>query len=230
MNQETDRIKLHESWKQRLLPELTGPSMQALRLFLINERAKGRVTYPPAPLIFSALDATPFDAVKVVVLGQDPYIGPNQAHGMAFSVPRGETLPPSLLNIFKELGTDLAVPMPKHGNLESWAAQGVLLLNSVLTVAAGQSGSHQNKGWEAFTDRIVDVLNRDREHLVFLLWGSYAQQKGRLIDRGRHYVLKAPHPSPLSATRGFFGCRHFSQCNRYLSDKGKTPIVWALPD
>jgi uracil-DNA glycosylase len=224
-----DRIRLHPSWKSRLATEFAAPAMQALREFLVAAKADGRRIYPPGSLIFSALDHTPFDAVKVVILGQDPYHGPGQAHGLSFSVPPGVPPPPSLLNIFAEIERDLGFPRPRHGCLHYWADQGVLLLNAVLTVEAGQAGSHQGKGWEAFTDAIVDKLNREREHLVFLLWGSYAQAKGRLIDAHRHKVLKAPHPSPLSAHRGFIGCGHFSAANRYIEAHGGTPIDWHLP-
>lgn len=223
------RIRLHPSWKSRLLPELTSPAMQALRDFLAAERARGRVIYPPMPQVFNALDSTPFEAVRVVILGQDPYIGPGQAHGLSFSVPPGVPPPPSLLNIYAELERDLGLPRPRHGHLQAWAERGVLLLNSVLTVAAGQSGSHQNRGWESFTDRIVDLLNQERSRLVFLLWGSYAIRKGRLLDRSRHCVLSAPHPSPLSAHRGFIGCGHFGKANAYFRATGQSPLDWSLP-
>jgi uracil-DNA glycosylase len=226
---ELDRVRLHPSWKSRLSEALIAPEMQALRNFLIEQRLKGAQIYPPARLIFAALDATPFDAVKVVILGQDPYHGPGQAHGLSFSVPPGTAVPPSLQNIFKELEQDLGVAAPDHGCLLPWAKQGVLLLNAVLSVEAGRAGSHQGKGWEGFTDALIDRLNREREGLVFLLWGSYAQAKGRIIDRLRHAVLKAPHPSPLSAYRGFFGCGHFSAANRYLQGRGLAPIDWRLP-
>lgn len=225
---EAERIRLEASWKSRLLDYMLSPAMHALRLFLIAERASGRTLYPPWAQIFAALDATPFEQVKVVLLGQDPYIGPGQAHGLSFSVPPGTPHPPSLRNMFKELEQDLAIAVPETGYLVPWAKQGVLLLNSVLTVQAGASGSHQGRGWEGFTDQIVDLLNREREQLVFLLWGSYAQTKGRLIDRTRHCILRAPHPSPLSANRGFFGCRHFSKCNSYLAMTGQTPIDWRI--
>lgn len=224
-----DRVRLHESWKPRLAHALASPPMQALRDFLLEERARGATLYPPASRIFAALDATPFEAVKVVILGQDPYHGPGQAHGLSFSVPPGIAVPPSLANIFSELKRDLGFEPPGHGCLLPWARQGVLLLNAVLTVEAGRAGSHQGRGWEAFTDEVIAQLNRDREGLVFMLWGSYAQAKGRIIDRSRHAVLKAPHPSPLSAYRGFLGCGHFSAANRYLQGRGATPIDWRLP-
>lgn len=220
--------KLHESWKEALADEFQKPYFRDLKAFLLQERQAGHTFYPPGPLIFNALDSTPFDQVKVVILGQDPYHGPGQAHGLSFSVPRGVQAPPSLANIFKELRADLGVPVPGHGNLESWARQGVLLLNATLTVRAHQAASHQNKGWEAFTDAIVRALNERREGLVFVLWGRFAKEKGKIIDRSRHHVLTAAHPSPLSAHNGFFGCRHFSAINRYLADKGQAPINWAL--
>lgn len=224
-----DRIRLHESWKQRLLPVFADPRMQSLRAFLREEIAAGKAIYPPAAQIFAALDATPFDAVQVVILGQDPYHGPGQAHGLCFSVQPGTPAPPSLLNIFKEIESDLHIPPPAHGCLTHWARQGVLLLNTVLTVERGNAGAHRGKGWEVLTDAIVDLLNREREGLVFMLWGSPAQAKGRLLDTGRHLVLKARHPSPLSAHSGFFGCRHFSQANAWLERHGRTPIDWSLP-
>lgn len=203
--------------------------MHALAAFLRAEKAAGRRIYPPGAQIFAALDVTRFDAVKVVILGQDPYHGPGQAHGLCFSVQPGVPVPPSLMNIFAEIESDLGIARPDHGCLTPWARRGVLLLNSVLTVQAGMAGSHQGKGWEGFTDRVVDELNRGRDGLVFLLWGSYAQAKGKLIDTRRHCVLKAPHPSPLSAHRGFLGCRHFSKCNQYLEAHGQTPMDWSLP-
>jgi uracil-DNA glycosylase len=226
---ESPRIQLEASWRDRLAPELASPQMRALSTFLREEKAAGKRIYPPGPDIFAALDAVPFERVKVVVLGQDPYHGPGQAHGLSFSVPPGVDVPPSLQNIFKELGRDLGLPRPAHGDLRAWARQGVLLLNSVLTVEAGRPGSHQGKGWEGFTDRIVMLLDAEREGLVFMLWGSYAQAKGRIIDARRHCVLRAPHPSPLSAHRGFIGCGHFSAANRWLQGRGLTPIDWALP-
>ena len=201
--------------------------MQALAEFLRSEKAAGKIIYPPGPQMFAALEATPFDKVKVVILGQDPYHGPGQAHGLCFSVPPGVDAPPSLQNIFKEIERDLGIPRPAQGNLAAWAKQGVLLLNSVLSVQAGQAGSHQGKGWEDFTDHIVSTLDREREGLVFMLWGSYAQAKGRIIDNRRHCVLRAPHPSPLSAHRGFIGCGHFSAANRWLAGRGLAPIDWA---
>ncbi|MEO5560442.1 MAG: uracil-DNA glycosylase [Dokdonella sp.] len=224
-----DRVKLEPSWKARVGSQLERPEMLALSEFLRSEKAAGKVIYPPGGRIFAALDATPFDAVKVVILGQDPYHGPNQAHGLCFSVLPGVPSPPSLENIFKEIVRDLGIARPDHGCLLPWARQGVLLLNSVLTVEGGLAGSHQGKGWEGFTDACIDALNREREGIVFLLWGSYAQAKGKLIDTRRHRVLKAPHPSPLSAHRGFIGCGHFSRANEYLNERGHAAINWKLP-
>jgi uracil-DNA glycosylase len=203
--------------------------MQQLSGFLRQRKAAGANIYPPGGQILAAFDATPFEAVKVVVLGQDPYHGPGQAHGLSFSVLPGVPVPPSLVNIYKELERDTGFQRPNHGCLLPWAARGVLLLNSVLTVETGKPGSHQGKGWEGFTDHVVDVLNRERENLVFLLWGSYAQAKGKVIDARRHRVLKAPHPSPLSAHRGFIGCGHFSAANQFLGRTGQQPIDWTLP-
>jgi len=222
-------IRLEASWKSRIGDWFARDDMRALSAFLRQRRAAGATIYPPGGEIFSAFDATPFDAVKVVILGQDPYHGPGQAHGLCFSVRPGVPVPPSLDNIYKELARDTGFVRPDHGCLLPWARRGVLLLNSVLTVEAGQPGSHQGKGWEGFTDHVVDVLNREREQLVFMLWGSYAQKKGAVIDARRHRVLKAPHPSPLSAHRGFLGCGHFSAANQSLARSGQAPIDWALP-
>ncbi len=227
---DTDRIRLHASWKQRLGAQLASENMQRLREFLLAEKAAGKQIFPPGAQIFAALDRTPFESVKVVILGQDPYHGPGQAHGLCFSVQAGVTPPPSLVNVFAEIERDLGHPRPRHGCLLSWADQGVLLLNAVLTVESGHAGAHQGKGWESFTDAIIDLLNQEREGLVFLLWGSHAQAKGRLIDTRRHHVLKAPHPSPLSAYRGFIGCGHFSEANRLLAARGRTAIDWQLPE
>ena len=223
------RIKLDPSWKARVGAQFEQPPMRALAAFLRAEKQAGKVIYPPGPRIFAAFEATPFDAVKVVILGQDPYHGPNQAHGLCFSVQPGVPPPPSLENIFKEIERDLGIPRPDHGCLTAWAHQGVLLLNCVLSVERGLAGSHQGKGWEGFTDACIDALDREREGLVFLLWGSYAQAKGKLIDTRRHRVLEAPHPSPLSAHRGFIGCGHFSRTNAYLREHGQAPIDWRLP-
>ena len=223
-----DSVKLEASWKARVGDYLDRPEMRALSEFLRAELRAGKAIYPAPKNIFAALDTTPFEAVKVVILGQDPYHGPGQAHGLCFSVLPGVALPPSLENIFKEIERDLAIQRPDHGCLIPWARQGVLLLNAVLTVERGRAGSHQGKGWEGFTDACVDALNREREGLVFLLWGSYAQAKGKLIDTRRHRVLKAPHPSPLSAHRGFIGCGHFSKANAWLHEQGQAEIDWRL--
>jgi uracil-DNA glycosylase len=224
-----DRIRLEPGWKAQLVDEFHQPYMQSLRAFLLQRKQAGATLYPPGGQIFNAFDLTPFDQVRVVILGQDPYHGPKQAHGLCFSVQPGVRVPPSLLNIFKELDGDLGLPPPDHGCLLPWAQQGVFLLNSVLTVERGQAGAHQGKGWEQFTDQVIGKLNEAREHLVFLLWGSYAQRKGQFIDRKKHLVLTAPHPSPLAAHRGFFGCRHFSRSNDYLARHGLQPIDWSLP-
>lgn len=204
--------------------------MQNLRQFLRNEKSQGKQIFPPGEQIFNALNTTPLGRVKVVILGQDPYHGPGQAHGLCFSVLPSVAVPPSLKNIFKELKADLGVPTPSHGYLQSWAEQGVLLLNAVLTVEKAMAASHQGKGWEQFTDKVVEVVNQNKEQVVFLLWGSYAQKKGLIIDRKRHNVLQSTHPSPLSAYRGFLGCQHFSQVNQYLEKTGQKPINWALPE
>ncbi|PKM23045.1 MAG: uracil-DNA glycosylase [Gammaproteobacteria bacterium HGW-Gammaproteobacteria-14] len=222
----SERAQLETGWKSVLAEELDSDYMASLRAFLVSEKQQGKVIYPAGPDIFNAFNHTPFAQVKVVILGQDPYHGPGQAHGLSFSVPEGVAKPPSLLNIFKEIERDLGLPAPASGNLAGWADQGVLLLNASLTVARGQAGSHQGQGWERFTDAAIDRLNRQRDGLVFMLWGSYAQKKGALIDRRRHLVLTAPHPSPLSAYRGFIGCGHFSEANRWLEQRGETPIRW----
>ncbi|MBD9480857.1 uracil-DNA glycosylase [Pseudoxanthomonas sp. PXM02] len=224
-----DRVRLEPSWKARIGDWLVRPEMQELSAFLRQRKAAGARIYPPGPQIFAAFDATPFDAVKVVILGQDPYHGPGQAHGLCFSVLPGVPVPPSLVNIYKEINADLGIAPPNHGCLLPWARQGVLLLNAVLTVEDGRAGAHQGKGWEGFTDHAIETLAREREGLVFLLWGSYAQAKGKVIDTRRHRVLRAPHPSPLSAHRGFLGCGHFSATNQYLAQRGQTPIDWRLP-
>lgn len=224
-----DRIRLEASWKARVGDYLQREEMRALSGFLRERKARGARIFPPGPLIFAAFDATPFDAVKVVVLGQDPYHGAGQAHGLCFSVPPGVPVPPSLDNIFKEIQRDLGIARPDHGCLLPWAQRGVLLLNAVLTVEEGRAGAHQGKGWEGFTDHVVETLDREREGLVFLLWGSYAQAKGKVIDPRRHRILKAPHPSPLSAHRGFIGCGHFSAANEYLARHGQPAIDWSLP-
>lgn len=219
--------QLEQGWKEVLKEEFDKPYFPALKEFLVEERLKYTV-YPPGPQIFAAFNQTPFDQVKVVILGQDPYHGPGQAHGLCFSVSGGIAPPPSLINIFKELKTDLDIPFPGHGNLEKWARQGVLLLNATLTVRANNAGSHQKKGWETFTDRAIELLSQKRKNLVFILWGNYARQKTAIIDTSKHLVLTAVHPSPLSASRGFFGCRHFSRTNDYLVQHQIEPVDWNL--
>jgi uracil-DNA glycosylase len=223
-------IALHESWKLPLLPEFNAEYMAALKSFLVAQKSAGKTIFPKAGEWFRALDLTPLDKVRVVILGQDPYHGPGQAHGLCFSVKPGVRPPPSLLNIYKELETDLGLPRPRHGFLEHWAQQGVLLLNSVLTVEAAQAASHRGKGWERFTDAVIRLINDKPEPVVFMLWGAYAQKKAGFVDSGRHLVLKAAHPSPLSAHNGFLGCRHFSQCNAFLINAGQPHIDWTLPD
>ncbi len=219
--------QIEDSWKEVLSDEFAKPYFADLKQFLLKEKQSYSV-FPPGSQIFNAFNSTPFNKVKVVILGQDPYHGPGQAHGLCFSVPRGIAPPPSLVNIFKELRTDLGIPVPSHGNLEKWAAQGVMLLNATLTVRAHQAGSHQNKGWETFTDKVIDLLVEKRSNLVFILWGNYAQQKSIRIDPLKHLILKSVHPSPLSASRGFFGCRHFSKANNYLRQNQIEPIDWDL--
>lgn len=224
-----NKVQLDESWKYGLSEFLLSPKMDQLKAFLVEEKKADKTIYPPNHLIFNALNTTPLDRVKVVILGQDPYHGPNQAHGLSFSVQKGVALPPSLRNIFHELHADVGVERPKHGDLTHWAEQGVLLLNAVLTVEAGQPTSHQKRGWEEFTDQVIDILNEQREHIVFILWGAYAQRKGQRINQDKHLVLKAAHPSPLAANRGgFFGCKVFSKSNNYLKQHGIEPIDWQL--
>lgn len=218
-------IKIEPSWKARLQPEFEKPYFENLIRFVKEEYATQTV-YPPGSKIFTAFDACPFDNVKVVLLGQDPYHGPGQAHGLAFSVNEGVTSPPSLGNIFKEIRSDLGKPVPKSGYLMRWAGQGVLLLNATLTVRANTPGSHQKKGWEEFTDAAIRAVSNEKEHVVFMLWGAYAQKKGAIIDAGKHLVLKAAHPSPFAADKGFFGCKHFSQANAYLAGQGLQEIEW----
>ncbi len=222
-------IRLDESWKTALAPEFDAPYMQALKAFLQAEKARGKVIFPKGAEYFRALDLTPLNDVKVVILGQDPYHGDGQAHGLCFSVRPGVRIPPSLVNIYKELQSDLGVPPARHGYLESWAKQGVLLLNSVLTVERGNAASHQKQGWEQFTDAVIARVNEQRTPAVFMLWGAYAHRKAAFVDQSRHLVLKAAHPSPLSAHNGFFGCRHFSRANEFLVSHGVTPIDWRLP-
>jgi len=218
---------IEKGWKSVLMDQFQSPYFTTLKEFLVEEKKKYTV-YPPGRLIFNAFQHTPFEAVKVVILGQDPYHGKGQAHGLCFSVPPGVPKPPSLVNIFKELQSDLGTPLPEHGTLEKWANQGVLLINATLTVRDGQAGSHQNKGWETFTNRVIEVVSQEKTGVVFLLWGRYAQAKASLIDENKHLLLKAAHPSPLSAHNGFFGCRHFSRTNEYLAQQGKSGIDWTL--
>jgi len=219
--------RIEKEWLEVLRSEFDKPYFTELKAFLTEEKKQYRV-YPPGSRIFAAFDYTPFSKVKVVILGQDPYHGDGQAHGLCFSVPDGIALPPSLVNIYKELSTDLGIVVPKSGNLENWAKQGVLLLNATLTVRANQAGSHQRHGWENFTDEVIRQLSARHTGLVFILWGSYAQAKESLIDTSRHFILKAVHPSPLSVYRGFFGCRHFSKTNELLMRAGKAPVDWKL--
>lgn len=223
-------VDIEPSWYGPLAAEFEQPYMRELRAFLVAQKQMGKRIFPPGNEFFNAFSHTPLHKVKVVILGQDPYHGEGQAHGLCFSVRPGVDVPPSLQNIYKELQAELGLPIPSHGNLTAWADQGVLLLNSVLSVECARAASHQGKGWERFTDRVIEVINQQREGVVFLLWGSYAQRKGAIIDASRHCVLKAPHPSPLSAHRGFFGCGHFVAANRYLQGRGETPIDWRLPE
>jgi uracil-DNA glycosylase len=223
-------IKLHPSWARPLSGEFALPYMADLKRFLVGEREAGKRIFPKGCNWFRALDLTPLDKVRVVILGQDPYHGEGQAHGLCFSVPPGVRPPPSLANIYKELESDLGIEPASHGFLEHWAKQGVLLLNSVLTVQIGEPASHRDRGWERFTDAVVRIVNAKAEPVVFMLWGSYAQKKAAFVDQSRHLVLKAPHPSPLSAHSGFFGCRHFSKANAFLEEQGQPPIDWALPE
>jgi uracil-DNA glycosylase len=218
---------IEESWKNALREEFQSGYFAALKQFLVEERSRYTI-YPPGPKIFNAFDSTPLHKVKVVILGQDPYHGKGQAHGLCFSVPQGIKPPPSLVNIFKEIQADTVLPLPGHGNLEAWTKQGVMLLNATLTVRAASAGSHQNKGWEQFTDQVIRIISGQRNHVVFLLWGRYAQAKETLIDQNKHLVLKAAHPSPFSAHNGFFGCRHFSKTNTFLESKGLEPVDWRL--
>lgn len=224
-------VKIEESWKKVLEPVFLKPYFQKLVEFVKSEYGnQNKIIYPPGSLIFNAFNLTPFNKVKVVIIGQDPYHGPNQAHGLCFSVNKGVAIPPSLRNIYKELERDLGIKPPNHGCLSSWAKQGVLLLNAILTVEAGKPGSHQNKGWEIFTDDVIQIVNDQKKHLVFLLWGRFAQEKGKNIDRNKHLVLTASHPSPLANPSNFLGCGHFSKTNEYLKTHGIEPIDWKIPD
>lgn len=224
-------VQLESTWLDKLSDEFEAPYFLELKQFLKGEKSQGKTIYPPGNQIFAALDACPFDKVKVVIIGQDPYHGVGQANGLCFSVNQGIAPPPSLVNIFKELESDMGLPKPPHGDLSSWAKQGVLLLNATLTVEAHRAGSHQNKGWETFTDKIIERLNAQREGLVFMLWGGYAKRKGQRIDNQKHLVLSSGHPSPLSANKGYwFGNRHFSKCNTYLRERGVGEVDWRLAD
>ena len=224
---ESKQPKIESGWFDVLKPQFESTYFAALKQFLLEEK-KHYPVFPPGPFIFQAFNLTPFRQVKVVILGQDPYHGPGQAHGLSFSVPPGIEIPPSLRNIYKELQADTGFQIPVHGNLEKWAAQGVLLLNATLTVRMGQPTTHKDKGWERFTDAAIKAVSEGHTHLVFMLWGNFAAAKESLIDNSKHLILKAPHPSPLSASRGFLGCRHFSKTNDYLISKGKTPIDWQI--
>ncbi len=222
-------VSLEASWKAALAEEFQKPYFEALITFLKDEKKKGKTLYPPGPQIFRAFDLCPLMQVKVVLLGQDPYHGPGQAHGLCFSVPAGVPLPPSLQNIFQELHADLGIPVPTSGDLTPWAEQGVFLLNAILTVEAHKPASHRGKGWETFTDRVIQIISETRSHVVFMLWGQYARSKKPLIDSSRHLILEAAHPSPYSADKGFLGCRHFSKANAFLQAHGIEPINWRLP-
>ena len=223
-------IRLPSDWKHHLAGEFEQPYMKKLKGFLQHQIKAHKIIYPPFKECFSSFFHCSFENIKVVILGQDPYHGPGQAHGLCFSVPPSQRIPPSLENIFKEINQDLGFPPARHGCLISWAKQGVLLLNAVLSVEKGRAGSHQNQGWEIFTDRIIQLLNREKKHLVFMLWGRYAQDKAGFVDQEKHLVLKAPHPSPFSAASGFFGCKHFSKANTYLQQKGLKPVDWRVPE
>lgn len=222
-------VKIEESWKDALKKEFTQPYFQQITAFLKQEKAAGKTIFPAGVNIFNAFDTTPLDKVKVVILGQDPYHGQGQAHGLSFSVPRGIAIPPSLVNIFKEINQDTGADIPKHGNLQHWAEQGVLLLNAALTVEAHKANSHSKIGWHQFTDDVIRIVSEEREHVVFILWGSYARSKSVLIDKSKHLILESAHPSPLSAHNGFFGNRHFSKANAWLESKGLAPIDWSVP-
>jgi len=221
-------VHIHSSWKKTLASEFRQPYFREIREYLVTEKDNGHRIYPPGTLIFNAFNLTPFENVKVVILGQDPYHGQGQAHGLCFSVPNGVTAPPSLMNIFKELEQDVGVKPPNHGNLEAWSRRGVFLLNAILTVRANQPASHQGIGWQQFTDRVIQTISERKDHTVFILWGKFAMSKSLLIDPMKHLILTAPHPSPYSAGSGFFGCRHFSQANDFLRRHALDPIDWQL--
>lgn len=222
-------VEIEAGWKSVLENEFDQAYFDQIKAFILHEKAQGKIVYPPGNLLFNAFNLTPFNAVKVVIIGQDPYHGPGQAHGLSFSVPFGIKTPPSLQNIYKEIEQDLGFPIPPHGNLETWAKQGVLLLNAVLTVNAGEPASHKAAGWENFTNAVIYHLSKQRNNLVFLLWGRFAQEKELLIDSTKHCILKAAHPSPFSAHQGFMGCKHFSKANAYLTANGIAPVSWLIP-
>ncbi len=222
-------VKIDASWKEILKQEFAKPYFEQIALHIKTERSQGKIIYPPGSLIFNAFNTTPFDKVKVVILGQDPYHGPGQAHGLCFSVQNGVPAPPSLVNIFKELQEDIGINIPNHGNLTHWAQQGVFLLNVSLSVRAGEPMSHSKIGWAQFTDEVIKRISGGKEHVVFILWGKFAQEKKLLIDETKHCILRSAHPSPLSAYAGFFGCKHFSKANEYLMSKGIDPVDWSLP-
>jgi uracil-DNA glycosylase len=224
----SENVTIESSWKAALAGEFSKPYFAAIKQFILGEKAKGRNVFPPGSLIFNAFSLTPFDSVKVVILGQDPYHGAGQAHGLSFSVPRGVPAPPSLVNIYKELKTDMGIEIAPHGNLEAWAKQGVLLLNAVLTVNQDAAASHKNAGWENFTDAVIKTISDQKEHVVFMLWGRFAQNKEHLIDGSKHLIIKSAHPSPLSAHAGFFGSRPFSKANAYLTQQGREAIDWRI--
>ncbi|MBL7803225.1 MAG: uracil-DNA glycosylase [Saprospiraceae bacterium] len=227
MSEKVDNVQIEPSWKAVLADEFQQPYFTAIKTFLVEERRAGKTIYPPGPLIFNAFNHTPFDKVKVVILGQDPYHNPGEAMGLCFSVPKGVRVPPSLVNIYKEIKSDLDLPIPNHGDLTAWADQGVLLLNAMLTVEANKPASHQKIGWQTFTDAVIRRISDQKDGVIFLLWGRFAQGKKALIDEMRHYVLEAAHPSPLAGD-AFSGCRHFSRTNELLEKQGKTPIDWSL--
>lgn len=228
MSEKIDNVKIEERWKEVLAGEFQQPYFAAIKAFLLKEKQEGKTVFPPGPLIFNAFNQTPFDKVKVVIIGQDPYHNPGEAMGLSFSVPQGVRIPPSLVNIFKEIHNDLGLPIPKHGDLTHWAHQGVLLLNAILTVEARKAASHQKAGWQRFTDAAIHALSEQREGIVFLLWGRFAQGKKALIDTSKHYVLEAAHPSPLAGD-AFMGNKHFSRTNEILEKLGKQPIDWGIP-
>ncbi|MEM9936731.1 MAG: uracil-DNA glycosylase [Bacteroidota bacterium] len=228
MSDQAANVKMEAGWKQALIKEFDKPYFKALRRFLVEEKKAGQLIFPPGKFIFNAFNSTPFDQVKVVIIGQDPYHGHGQAHGLCFSVQPGVRIPPSLRNIYKELHDDIGFTIPAHGYLQTWAEQGVLMLNAMLTVRASQAGSHKGKGWEQFTSAAIQKINKERDGIIFLLWGKYAQEKGAIIDLQRHHVLKAAHPSPFAADKGFFGCKHFSKTNELLQQMGRDPINWQI--